>query len=79
MYRSEHAAASKSFVNVMEFLFVCDHVKDDRTNTPFREATKLCSNVRITADEVWAVRLKSQKWEKPIAVLMNLAALPSFV
>ena len=63
---------------MLEFLLVCDHVKDDRPDAFFREATQLRSDLRITTDEVWTIRLKSQKREKPITVLMKLAGLPSF-
>ncbi len=64
---------------MVKFLLVCHYVKDDRADVLFRKATKLRSDVRITTDEVWTIRLKSQKREKPITVLMKLAGLPSFV
>src|SRR5450432_1819316 len=76
---SEYPAGCKGFANVVKFLLVRDHVKNDRADVHFREATQLRSDLGITADEVRTIRLKSQKGEKPITVFMKFAFLPGLV
>ena len=56
---------------MVKFVLVCDHVKNDRADVHFREATQLRSDLGITADEVRTIRLIRQKGKKPITVLMK--------
>ena len=61
----------KGFANVLEFRLVGNHVEDDGADAFFREAAELRPNLRVTADQVGAIRLKCQKRQQPVTVFLQ--------
>src|SRR3954469_10071509 len=59
-----------------KLLLVRDDVENDRADVLLREAAHLRSDLGVAADEVGTIRLKRQKRQKPVAVVMNLVVLP---